>query len=218
MSLLTQLRCLMTAGKGVFLPFAVPDENDHPTQLFNRWFAEAKQAGILLPESMLLATCNPNNQPSLRTVLLKSFDDKGFVFFTNYNSKKAKEIADNPQVSLLFHWTILQRQVRIEGKVEKISFEESEEYFHSRGRGSQIGAWASHQSEPLTSRKDLELKVKEIEAKYKDQTVPLPPFWGGYRVVPEKIEFWQGKADRLHDRFEFNHQADGQWTVVRLNP
>lgn len=218
MSLLTQLRCLLTTGKGVFLPFAAPNENDQPHELFKQWFDEAKKAGILLPESVILATCNKEKQPSLRTVLLKSYDEQGFVFYTNYASKKAQEIADNPQVSLLFHWTVLQRQIRIEGRVEKITQKESETYFHSRGRGSQIGAWASKQSAVLSSRSKLENKVKTFTAKFKGQSVPLPPFWGGYRVIPHKMEFWQGKADRLHDRFEFNKQADGSWQVQRLNP
>lgn len=218
MSLLTQLRCLLTTGKGVFLPFSPPTEHDTPIPLFEQWFTEAKQAGLLLPESMLLATNNAQGQPSLRTVLLKSFDDQGMVFFTNYKSKKALEMEAQPKVALLFHWTVLQRQVRIEGVAEKISFAESEAYFHSRGRGSQIGAWASKQSAPLDSRKNLEKRVQHFEEKFKGQTVPLPDFWGGYRVVPQKIEFWQGKADRLHDRFEFNKQTDDSWQVTRLNP
>jgi pyridoxamine 5'-phosphate oxidase len=181
------------------------------------WLKEAEKSGIILPESMSVSTCNQAGKPSSRMVLLKSVDDQGFVFFTNYGSRKADELEQNPFAALLFHWNMLQRQVRIEGKIERISQAESEAYFHSRGRGSQIGAWASKQSKQLDSRETLVDNVKYYEEKFTGKTVPLPEFWGGYRVIPESIEFWQGKADRLHDRFVYTKQKDG-FSMVRLNP
>jgi len=150
-------------------------------------------------------------------VLLKEVDQQGFVFFTNYNSRKSLELQENPFAALLFHWNMLQRQVRIEGRIERISEQESADYFHSRGRGSQIGAWASHQSDELESREVLAARVKMFEEKFKGKEIPLPEFWGGYRVVPDRIEFWQGKADRLHDRFIYQPN-EKSWDITRLNP
>ncbi len=191
--------------------------DDHPVQQFENWFEDAKTAGILEPNAMSLATTGANNMPDLRTVLLKYFDEHGFVFYTNYNSRKAHEINENPQAALLFPWIGLNRQVRIQGTVEKVSKTESLRYFASRPRGSQIGAWVSEQSKAITSRGLLEQKVAEIKQKFSAGEIPLPGFWGGYRVVPERFEFWQGRPSRLHDRFEYVRQRD-DWLIQRLQP
>jgi pyridoxamine 5'-phosphate oxidase len=188
-----------------------------PLPLFRRWYSDAEKSGIFLPESMALATATPDGKPSVRFVLLKGYGDEGFVFFTNYGSRKASELEANPEATLIFHWAILQRQIRLEGAVERISTQESEAYFHSRPRGSQIGAWASAQSEILSSRQELEDRVKKYEEEFKGKVVPLPPFWGGYRLKPRNIEFWQGRASRLHDRIKFIRE-EGGWKRVRLYP
>jgi len=164
-----------------------------------------------------VSTVDANGYPSCRVVLLKELTKEGFVFFTNYDSRKGQELAQNPHIALTFHWNILQRQVRIQGVVEKISAAESNAYFQSRGRGSRIGAWASEQSTVITSRKILEQQVKQFTAKFADKEVPLPEFWGGYVVKPTSIEFWQGKADRLHDRFSYVKDGN-DWRVDRLAP
>jgi pyridoxamine 5'-phosphate oxidase len=190
---------------------------NEPLPLFRRWFNEAEKAGIFLPESMALATATPDGKPSVRFVLLKGYGDGGFVFFTNYGSRKASELEANPEATLIFHWAILQRQVRLEGAAERISPEDSEAYFHSRPRGSQIGAWASAQSEPLPSRRELEDRVKKYESEFRGKDIPLPPFWGGYRLKPRSIEFWQGRASRLHDRIKFVREGGG-WKRIRLYP
>ena len=166
---------------------------------------------------MALATATPDGKPSVRFVLLKGYGDEGFVFFTNYGSRKASELEANPEATLIFHWAILQRQIRLEGAVERISTQESEAYFHSRPRGSQIGAWASAQSELLSSRQELEDRVKKYEEEFKGKVVPLPLFWGGYRLKPRNIEFWQGRASRLHDRIKFIRE-EGGWKRIRLYP
>lgn len=185
--------------------------------MFGQWFEDAKQSGIILPESVTVATASKEGRPSARVVLLKSFDQEGFIFYTNYESRKGKELLDNPYASLVFHWGILQRQVRIEGRVERVSEEESLAYFHSRPRGSQIGAWASKQSEEISDREVLAQQVTEIEQRFGSGEIPLPPFWGGFRVVPEQIELWQGRSDRLHDRYCFTATEDG-WRQGRLSP
>jgi len=216
MSLKSTIKTALTLGQGLAtgLPDAAMDAD--PIELFELWFEAAQESGILLPEAMSLATATPDGMPSARMVLLKQVDQDGFVFFTNYESQKASELDANPRAALCFHWAVLQRQVRVAGPVEKVSEEESAEYFATRGRGSQVGAWASLQSRVLPSRDTLEERVRQIEAEHPDQ-VPLPPFWGGYRLTPERIEFWQGRADRLHDRLRF--QRDGQrWTTQRLYP
>jgi len=217
MSLMSKLRCAFTLGQGVLIENKALTTTDDPIQFFNHWLTEAENTGVVLPESMSVSSCTAEGRPSSRMVLLKEVDQQGFVFFTNYGSRKASELEANPFAALLFHWNILQRQVRIEGKIERISHSESEAYFHSRGRGSQIGAWASKQSQVLDERQTLVDSVKYYEEKFAGQTIPLPDFWGGYRVIPEKIEFWQGKADRLHDRFTYT-KSGKEWKIDRLNP
>jgi pyridoxamine 5'-phosphate oxidase len=217
MSLWSTFRAFFTAGRGVLGGLSEEEAGTDPLALFHRWFQDAIQSGIYLPESCALGTATPDGKPSVRFVLLKGHDEKGFVFFTNYGSRKAAEMEANPEATLLFHWAILQRQVRLEGTVERISTEESEAYFHSRPRGSQIGAWASAQSEELPRREDLEARVKEYEEKFKGGQVPLPPFWGGYRLKPRSVEFWQGRANRLHDRIKFI-RGGASWQRLRLFP
>jgi pyridoxamine 5'-phosphate oxidase len=167
---------------------------------------------------MTLATATSDGIPSARTVLLKGFDERGFVFYSNYGSQKGHELAENPHASLLFHWSKLGRQIRINGDVKRTSVEESEAYFHSRPTGSQIGAAVSHQSEVIPSREWLEQRLRELEEEYGDQEVPLPPYWGGFRVTPRSMEFWQGRPSRLHDRLRYTLQPDGSWVIERLSP
>ena len=194
------------------------DLDDDPIIQFEGWFRYACETVSLDPNAVTLATVDSSMRPSSRTVLLKSFDENGFVFYTNYESKKAAQIQENPNVSLLFFWSEAARQVKIRGKAERISAKESLAYFLSRPRGSQIGAWVSAQSSIISSRSLLENKFQEIKQKFKDKDVSLPSFWGGYRVVPDQIEFWQGRRNRLHDRFEYTKQDDGTWSIERLAP
>ena len=189
-----------------------------PFRQFEKWFQEAQAAKIPEPNAMTLGTVSPEGFPSQRTVLLKAFDRKGFTFFTNYRSCKASHIAANPAVSLLFPWITLERQVILQGYAEKISAAESLGYFTTRPRDSQIGAWVSNQSEVITSRKILLMKLEEIKNRFKDGEIPLPSFWGGYRVVPKTIEFWQGGPARIHDRFLYTRRADDSWAIDRLAP
>jgi pyridoxamine 5'-phosphate oxidase len=191
--------------------------NPDPVAQFSEWFIQATELAVHEPNAMTLATVDETGMPYQRTVLLKYFDAAGFVFFTNYSSRKANQIAANPRASLLFPWITLERQVIIQGRAEKISTAESLRYFASRPRESQIGAWVSNQSEIITSRKFLMQKLNEIREKFQHGEIPLPSFWGGYRVVPEMIEFWQGGPARLHDRFLYRKQESG-WSIERLSP
>ena len=187
-----------------------------PVGQFRRWFADAVAAELVEPNAMVLSTTD-GRRPSSRTVLLKAYDERGFVFFTNYESRKARDIAAQPEVSLLFPWYPLERQVGLLGKAERISAAESLAYFASRPHGSRLGAWVSQQSTVITSRKLLEMKWEEVKRKFSEGEVPLPSFWGGFRVVPVEFEFWQGRENRLHDRFRYVRNGDG-WTVERLAP
>jgi len=208
----------LTFGQGVALPIPEHLEGSDPITLFEDWFNDAKKSGLLLPEAMSVSSVSRDGQPSSRMVLLKSFDQDGFVFYTNYGSRKSQEIEENGKVALLFHWSVLQRQVRIEGTLEKISKEESEKYFHSRDKGSQIGAWASKQSQKLKHNDELKERVKAFEDKFAgEDQIPLPEFWGGWRIKPHYIEFWQGRASRLHDRLCFE-QVGESWQHFKLHP
>jgi len=193
------------------------DLNTDPIIQFESWFEEAKISEPI-PTAMSLSTVNNNGEPTLRTVLLKLFDKKGFVFFTNYKSKKADHITDNPNVAVLFNWVAMERQVSISGFAEKIKTKESIKYFMSRPRGSQLGAWVSDQSSVLSSRKILELKLEEMKRKFSDGEIPLPDFWGGYRIIPKTFEFWQGRPNRLHDRFIYSKQSNELWGIDRMAP
>ena len=217
MSLRSVFRTILTLGRGVAtgLPAAAADRD--PIDLFGEWFQEAERAGIMMPEAMTLATCTKDGKPSARMVLLKGYDERGFVFYTNYLSRKGQELVANPHAAIVFHWTVLERQVRVEGPVERTTTEESYAYFQSRLRGSRVGAWASNQSKVLESREQFEARVAEVERQFSGVDVPLPPFWGGFRIVPQHIEFWQGRVNRLHDRLCFQRDGD-RWTTRRLQP
>jgi pyridoxamine 5'-phosphate oxidase len=191
--------------------------NNDPFEQFELWFKEAQKAKIIEANAMSIATASSEGEITIRTVFLKYFDTNGFVFFTNYESKKAQQIAQNRNVALLFPWLKLERQVKIMGTAEKISATESFKYFASRPRGSQIGAWCSKQSNVISSRSVLLNKFEEIKQKYKDGQIPLPSFWGGFRVIPKKIEFWQGKTNRLHDRHLYT-RINNSWKIERLSP
>ena len=188
-----------------------------PIRQFAAWFDDAVKAELLDVNAMTLATVSPTGDPAARIVLLKEFDEKGFVFFTNYDSAKGTQLAAHPRACLLFFWVELERQVRITGAIAKVSRQESEEYFHSRPFESQVGAWTSAQSTTIADRFSLETRYAELTAQYAGQTVPLPPFWGGYRVTPESMEFWQGRKSRLHDRLLYTGHA-GNWSRSRLAP
>jgi pyridoxamine 5'-phosphate oxidase len=193
--------------------------NSNPIEQFTSWFEEALNADLLEPNAMTLATASPNGKPTARIVLLKGYDERGFVFYTNYESTKGQQLIANPQAALVFFWDKLERQVRIEGKVSKLSAEESDNYFHSRPVSSQIGAWTSDQSRVIDSREVLQKRQQELAAKYADDaTIPRPPHWGGFRLIPDLIEFWQGRPSRLHDRLVYRLQDDATWEIIRLSP
>lgn len=189
-----------------------------PMSQFRLWFEQALAAQIPQPNAMTIASATPEGKPSARMVLLKDFDERGFVFYTNYNSNKGKQLAANPWVALVFWWIELERQVRIEGQVEKISAQESDAYFYSRPRDSQLGALASPQSQVIPSREALSQRLEELNATYANQTIPRPENWGGFRVKPTVIEFWQGRPNRLHDRLRYRCNEDGSWLIERLAP
>ncbi|HEX5966198.1 MAG TPA: pyridoxamine 5'-phosphate oxidase [Pyrinomonadaceae bacterium] len=189
-----------------------------PIKQFQLWFNDAIAAKIPLAEAMTLATATPEGRPSARMVLLKQVDHEGFVFFTNYHSAKAVQLDSNPYAALVFYWNRLDRQVRVEGKVERTSSEESEEYFRTRPRESQIGAWASPQSSAIAGREVLEQRAQELEDYYRDREIECPGHWGGYRLRPDKIEFWKSRVGRLHDRILYELTSDGTWSIKRLAP
>jgi len=189
-----------------------------PIALAQRWFADAQASGIEQADAMTLATATPDGRPSARVVLLKGIDARGFAFFTNYESRKGRELDANPHAALVLLWVPLQRQLRVTGRVQRLSDEESDAYFATRPRGSQLGAWASEQSRPLRDRSELEQRWAALDERYGGGTVPRPPHWGGYRVDPGEIEVWQGRANRLHDRFAYVRTSDGAWTRERLAP
>ncbi len=189
-----------------------------PFRQFEKWFGEAQAAKLPEPNAMVLSTAGRDGRPSSRILLLKSLDGRGFVFYTNYESRKGRDLEANPRGSLVFPWIALERQVVAEGAVSRVSREESEAYFHSRPLPSQLGAWASAQSSIIPDRAALEQSMKAVEKKYAGRTVPLPPHWGGYRLVPETVEFWQGRRSRLHDRLRYRRLPEGDWAVERLAP
>jgi len=205
-------------GKYTTKNIDIQDLHQNAFKQFEIWFNDAIKAKLLEPNAFSLATVGSNMKPSIRTVLLKVFDEKGFVFFTNYESKKAKQIEQNQNVAALFTWLELERQIQIEGKVEKISTTDSLKYFLSRPKGSQIGAWVSTQSQIISSRALLEEKFLQMKRKFLNKEVPFPSFWGGYAIKPTKVEFWQGGENRLHDRFLYELQDDNNWKISRLAP
>jgi len=194
------------------------DLDPDPIKQFNVWFAAAVKAGIHDANAMALATATLDGKPSARIVLLKDFDERGFVFFTNYASEKGRQLEKNPRAALVLYWMEVERQIRIEGAVEKTLREESEQYFHTRPAGAQLGAWASRQSEVIDARRVLAARLEEMKQRFAKGEIPLPPHWGGYRLNPDRIEFWQGRPDRLHDRFRYTRLAGGSWSIDRLAP
>ncbi len=203
--------------KGVFFGLSERDLLPDPIEQFRRWYAFARRARCPWPNSFALATVGLDGHPAVRMMLLKGADTRGFCFFTHYVGRKASELERTPYAAMAFHWVELVRQVRVEGAVERLSWEESNAYFQTRPRASRIGAWASRQSEPLASRAEFDARFREFEAKFRGGEVPLPPHWGGYRIQPSVIEFWQGRPNRLHDRFQYAKKENG-WVMRRLNP
>ena len=201
-------------GKGLRRSDLDPD----PIKQFSNWFTAAIEAGIRDVNAMSLATAGPDAKPTVRIVLLKGFDQNGFVFFTNYESEKGKQLAANPYAAMAFYWIELDRQIRIGGEVEKTSREESQIYFDSRPIGSQLGAWASRQSDVIDGRRVLDARMSEMTERFANKAIPVPPHWGGYRLKPDVFEFWQGRPNRLHDRFRYTRQANGSWLIERLAP
>ncbi len=205
-------------GERMLVPLDEREVDANPFVQFERWLQEAVAAGAYEPTAMALATATPDGRPSVRMVLLKGVDDRGFAFYTNYDSQKGRELDANPRAALLFFWPELERQVRLSGAVERTSSEESETYFRSRPEGSRLGAWISKQSAVIPDRETLERDFAQIATTFAAGDIPLPPFWGGYRLVPEAIEFWQGRPSRLHDRLRYTRHADAAWRIERLAP
>lgn len=201
-----------------FPPLRRSDLLDDPFVQFRQWVDEARAARILDWDAVTVATSTPDGFPSARVVFLREADERGFVFYTNYESRKGKQLAANPHAAMVLHWKEVERQICIEGDVVQVSAEESDAYYGSRPVQSQLGAWASRQSEPLDSADTLRTRVEELRSRYALGPIPRPPHWGGYRLVPQRIEFWQGRPSRLHDRFVYLRQSDGTWTKQRLNP
>jgi len=194
------------------------DLDPNPFTQFQRWYEEAVAADVIEPNAMTLATATRDGIPSARTILLKGFDERGFIFYTNYESRKGKEIAENPNAALVFYWATFERQIRITGAINKISPEESEAYFKSRPMGARLGAWVSLQSQVIPNREVLEERLTELMNEFADtENIPMPPYWGGYCLVPSAIEFWQGRVNRLHDRFRYTRQ-ENEWLIERLSP
>jgi len=215
MSLITRICSL----PGLFGGLDERDVDPDPLRQFQRWFRFARRARCYWPNSIALATATPDGRPAVRLMLLKRADERGFVFYTNYESRKGAELAANPRAAFSIHWVELIRQVRVEGRVERTTAEESDAYFQSRARASRIGAWSSRQSRVLAGgRPEFDQAVRKYTAQFKGGPVPLPPFWGGYRLVPDVIEFWQGRPHRLHDRIRYTRQPDGGWCIARLAP
>ena len=218
MTFIEKIRCLLTFGQGVALPSPEISATTSPFDVFQQWFNDANKSGILLPEAMSVSSCSSDGQPSSRMVLLKDYDEEGFVFFTNTGSRKAQELKGNNKISLHFPWHHMERQVIVYGEAKPLPTTAVAKYFLSRPKESQLAAWASQQSRPVSSRKVLMETFAKMKQKFSEGEIPLPDFWGGYCVEPTKIEFWQGGAHRLHDRFMYQRQADGSWQFGRLNP
>jgi pyridoxamine 5'-phosphate oxidase len=189
-----------------------------PMTQFRAWFQDARTAGLYEPEAMTVSTVGPDGRPTARYVLLRGLDERGFAFYTNFESRKGREIEANPHAAVLFHWPEVHRQVRATGRIERVTQAESETYWNNRPRASRISAWASAQSEPIGSRAELEARAAEAETRFGDGDVPLPPFWGGYRLVPDELELWEHRDDRLHDRLRYRRTDDGGWVLERLQP
>jgi pyridoxamine 5'-phosphate oxidase len=199
-------------------PLREQDVDPDPIEQFRRWYDDAEARGVLAPDAMIVASATPDGRPSARAVLLRGLDERGFAFYTNFESRKGRELDANPHAAILFHWPEVHRQVRATGRVERVSQAESEAYWRNRPRASRISAWASAQSETIASREELEARAAQTEARFGDGDVPLPPFWGGYRLAPDELELWEHREDRLHDRVRYTRADNDTWVIDRLQP